>query len=449
MGRRWPGNVSISFFHRRRFFFSSARLALADPTLAQDIHDPYGALRQRDYRRLLIGSVLFTLGTEMQAAAVSWELYDRTQSKMALAYSGLAQVLPVLLLALPAGQAADRYSRQKLLMAAQALAVATSFGLAALSFWQGPIALVYVCLVMIGVVRAFSVPARWGLLPQIVSMELLPNAVTWNSSGFQIALAAGPPIGGLLLAYCVPAVVYLTTAVCALACVTLIGTLRPRPSQLLEEKRSLKTLLAGIRFVWESKPILTTISLDMFAVLLGGVTALLPIFAKDILQVGEWGYGWLRAAPPLGALAPAFIMAHHPPLHHAGKVLLLAVTGFGVATIFFGLSDSFWLSFVLLLAAGALDNISVVVRGTLVQVLTPDSMRGRVGAVNFMFVSSSNQLGEFESGLTAHLFGPIASVILGGFGTLVVVGAIIALWPPIMRLSLTPPLLPVEQDLSP
>jgi MFS family permease len=414
----------------------------------QGAHDPYGALRLRDYRRLLCGSVLFTLGTEMQAVAVGWELYNRTNSALPFAFAGLAQFLPVLFLALPAGQAADHYSRQKLLMAAQALAGLTSIALAALSWWQGPVALIYLCLLVVGVARAFSVPARWALLPQVIEPELLPNAVTWNSSGFQVANVAGPALGGLLLAQVAPAGVYIATAVCAFCCMLLVGSLRPRPVPPPTEARSLETLLAGLRFVWNTKPILATISLDLFAVLLGGATALLPIYARDVLQVEAAGYGWLRAAPSLGALVTAFIMAHHPPLRHAGKTLLAAVAGFGLATVVFGLSTNYALSFVMLLLTGALDNVSVVVRGTLVQTLTPEAMRGRVGAVNIVFVSSSNELGAFESGVTAHYFGPIASVVMGGIGTVLVVFTVMALWPAIASLSIVRPLTSSEEELD-
>jgi len=405
----------------------------------QEAHDPYGALRQRDYRRLLTGSMLFTLGSEMQAVAVGWELLQRTDSALALGFAGLTQFLPVLLLALPAGHAADRFDCKKLLMASQGLVFFTSLGLAALSFWEGPVFLVYLCLLMVGVARAFNVPARWALLPRVIAPEMLPNAVTWNSSGFFIARASGPPLGGVILALTMPATSYLLTAGCVLCCVSLMATLRPRPVARSTEAPSLRTLLAGMHFVWQSRPILATISLDLFAVLLGGATALLPIFAEKILDVGPTGLGLLRAAPAFGALVIAFIMAHHPPLQHAGKTLLVAVAGFGLATIVFGLSKNFPLSFAMLVLAGAFDNISVVVRGTLVQMLTPEAMRGRVGAVHFVFVSSSNELGDFESGVTAFYFGAVASVVMGGIGTLLVVLAVMALWPPILRLSLKRP----------
>jgi MFS family permease len=412
----------------------------------QDAHDPYGALKLRDYRRLLAGSILYTLGTEMQAVAVGMELWRRTGSKAALGWTGFVQFMPVLCLALTAGHAADRVNRQKLLMTAQTLGALTSLGLAILSFWQGPIYLIYLCLFLVGVARAFNVPARWALLPQVVPTELLPNAVNWNSSGFQIANVAGPALGGLVLATATPALAYALACVCGLGCVALVGTLRPRTVERARESRTLQSLLAGIRFVWRTKPILATISLDLFAVLFGGATALLPVFADDILEVGDVGYGIMRAAPAFGAFIMAFVLAHHPPLHNAGRLLLAVVAGFGVAWIVFGLSRSYPLSLAMLVVTGALDNISVVIRGTLVQTLTPEAMRGRVGAVNIVFVSSSNELGGFESGITAHYFGTVPSVVMGGVGTLLVVGTVLALWPPILRLGIARSALPVEGE---
>jgi MFS family permease len=418
----------------------------------QEAHDPYGALRQRNYRRLLSGSILFTLGTEMQAVAVGIELFQRTGSEAAaaaaLGFAGLVQFLPVLLLALPAGHVADRFDCQKVLITAQALAAITSLGLTALSFWHGPVPVMFLCLLMVGVGRAFNVPARWALLPRVISTELLPNAVTWNSTGFFIARAAGPPLGGLVVALTVPVAGYLLSAFCVLCCIGLISTIRPEQTPATKEAPSFKSLLAGLHFVWETKPILATISLDLFAVLLGGATALFPIYAEEILRVGPWGLGLLRAAPALGALVMAVFMAYHPPLHHAGKTLLAAVSGFGVATILFGLSVSFPLSLAALFLTGALDNISVVIRGTLIQTLTPEAMRGRVGAVHFVFVSSSNELGEFESGVTAYYFGAVASVVMGGIGTVLVVLAVMALWPGILRLSLARPTQQERESLS-
>jgi MFS family permease len=273
-------------------------------------------------------------------------------------------------------------------------------------------------------------------VPQVVPPQLLANAVTWNSSGWQIAATIGPALGGLVIAQVQSAVgAYLLAALCSLMCVALVASIHPRNTARLREPLSLESMRAGMAFVWKTKPILATITLDLFAVLFGGATALLPVFAKDILQVGPTGLGWLQAAPSLGALLMALILAHRTPLRRSGRAMLGAVAGFGLATMVFGLSDDYLLSFIMLAVTGALDNISVVVRGTLVQVLTPEAMRGRVSAVNALFISSSNQLGAFESGITADWFGPVLSVVGGGIGTLLVVVTVMAIWPEVLRLG--------------
>jgi MFS family permease len=400
-------------------------------------HDPYAALRHRDYCCLLGGGVLSSIGGEVQAAAVGWELYRRTGSAWALALAGLAQFLPVLLLALPAGQAADRYSRKALFQSAQGVLASAALGLALLSWCQGPVPLVFLCLLLAGVGRAFSAPARSSLLPLVVPPAALGNAVTWNSSGWQLANVVGPALGGLVLgATGQPAAAYLLAVCCSLGCVVLLTPVRPRAAVRAPLARSLGALLAGLRFVFRTEPLLAAITLDLFAVLLGGATALLPMYA-EILGVDAVGYGWLRAGPALGAIVMAVALAHRPPLQRPGRSLLLAVAGFGAATIVFGLSRDFLLSFLMLALTGALDNVSVVVRGTLVQTLTPDEMRGRVAAVNSVFISSSNELGAFESGATAAWFGPVASVVGGGGGTILVVLAVAWAWPHL--LSLRPP----------
>jgi MFS family permease len=279
-------------------------------------------------------------------------------------------------------------------------------------------------------------PARAALLPQVVPAEALGNAITWNSSGWQIAATVGPGLAGLVIAVTKRASwAYLLAALGALACAALVASIRPRAPARHREPISLNSLLAGLRFVYRTKLIFATLTLDLFAVLLGGATILLPVFAKDILEVGPVGLGCLRAAPSIGALVMAVILAHRPPLRRAGPTLLVAVAGFGAATIVFGLSRDPTLSFLMLALAGALDNISVVVRHTLVQVLTPDAMRGRVFAVNSIFISSSNELGAFESGISAEWFGPVISVVGGGIGTILVVLGVMALWPQVMRLG--------------
>jgi len=414
-----------------------------------ETHDAYAALRLPDYRRLLSGAVLASLGAEMLHVAIGWELYQRTNDAMALAYAGLAQFLPVLLLALPAGSAADRFSRKHLLVAAQALLALAAVGLAALSFWEGPVAFIYVCLVLIGTSRAFSAPARQSLVPQVVPLDLLPNAIAWNSTGWQLATIGGPAIGGLVLSWFIPAAAYVLAATMALICIAMVAGIRPRPFERPLGAASLAGLLAGVKFVWRTKPILATMSLDLFAVLLGGATSLLPIYARDILGVGPWGFGWLRAAPALGAVVMALALAHSRPFERPGRAMLAAVAGFGGATIVFGLSEMFWLSFLMLCCIGALDNISVVIRGTLVQTLTPDAMRGRVAAVNIVFISSSNELGAFESGLVAALAGPVASVVVGGTGSILVVLIVATLWPQMWRLGRLHPKVAARVDELP
>jgi MFS family permease len=406
-------------------------------------HDPYAALRHRDYRRLLGGSIIASIGAQMQAVAVGWELYEHTRQAEMLGYVGLVLFLPVLFLSLPAGQFIDRHSRKGVLLGAMGLSTLTALGLAALSYEEGPVWMIYLCLLGAGVGRAFSAPARWALVAEVVPPALISNAVTWNSSGWQVASVVGPTLGGLVIwlqqhylgAHKQAWAVYLLTAAAASTCAVLISTLHPRPQDRPPLDRSLHSLLEGVRFVWRSKLILATITLDLFAVLLGGGMALLPVFAKEILHVGPRDLGWLYSAPSLGALVMAVTLAHRPPFQHAGKALLWAVAGFGLAWIIFGLSRNYYLSFAMLALTGALDNISIVVRGTLVQVLAPNAMRGRISAVNSIFIGSSNELGAFESGYTAQWFGPVASVVGGGIGSILVVAAVLFAWPQVRRLG--------------
>ncbi|HZT81084.1 MAG TPA: MFS transporter [Gemmataceae bacterium] len=399
-------------------------------------HDPYAALRLRDYRCLLAGAVLSSVGAGVLTVAVGWELYQRTGEPFALGLAGLVQFLPVLLLSLPAGHAVDRYSRKHLLHLAQGLTALAAVGLAALSGFHGPVPLFYVCLLLVGCARACAMPARSALLAQIVPAETLGNAVTWNSSGWQVANVAGPALGGFVYG-CTGrgAEAYLLTAALSLACAALLAPVRPKAAARRHLAPSLESLLTGVRFVWRTELLLAAITLDLFAVLLGGATALLPVYADSVLHIGPVGLGWLRAAPALGALVMALFLAHRPPLSRAGVALLASVAAFGAATVGFGFSTDPVLSFALLALTGAFDNVSVVVRQTLMQRLTPDEMRGRVAAVNAVFISSSNELGEFESGLTAQLVGPVASVVGGGVGTILVVLAVMLRWPRLLRLG--------------
>jgi MFS family permease len=378
----------------------------------------------------------------MLQVALGWELYERTHSALALGLVGLATALPVVILALPAGDLADRMDRKRILVWAQIAFIAAGFALAALSYWRGPVALVYGVLLARGAAQAYNNPARQALLPRLVPVDTFGNAVTWASSAFQVAAVVGPGLGGIAIAieggatgtYIISTVL---TVVYLWALIEIRGGAEPPGFTRAEprEKMTLASLAAGVRFVRETKIILAAITLDLFAVLLGGATALLPIFAKDILHVGPDGLGWLRAAPSVGALLIAVTIAHRPAMRRTGPTLLLAVAGFGAATIVFGLSKSFWLSLLMLFTLGALDGISMIIRSTLVQLRTPDEMRGRVSAVNSVFIDMSNELGGFESGALAALVGPVTAVVAGGVGTLVVVAAVAGAWPELRQLG--------------
>jgi MFS family permease len=403
-------------------------------------HDPYAAMRIRDYRWFLSGNLPYLIGVNMQTAAVSWEIYDRTKSKLALAMVGLVQILPVVGLFMPAGHLIDRIDRRKILMAALIAAMLCSAGLAYCSWFRAPVVWMYVFLVFIGAARAFMQPARAAFLPQIVSRAAFSNAVTWNSTSFQLSSVLGPAAAGPIIAWQLNGTLaYSLAAALALYNLACLAMIRSRPFVPSSEPPSLAALAAGLSYVWRTKVMLGAITLDMFAVLLGGVTALLPVYQEDILKVDPNGFGWMRAAPGIGAVCMSFVLAHRPPMERAGRALLLAVAGFGLVTIVFGLSRIFALSLAMLLFLGALDMISVVIRHTLVQLLTPDDMRGRVSAVNGMFIGISNELGEFESGMVAHAFdrhddpafGPTVSAVTGGVGTLLVVAAVTLIWPPL------------------
>lgn len=383
---------------------------------------------------MLAGNLLASIAGQIQAVAVGWELYQRTDSALSLGLVGLVQFLPVVLLALPAGHVADRYSRKGILVVAQGMMVVNAMALAVLSWVHGPIPLMYLCMALVGVGQAFIMPTRSALVSQVVPPAQLSNAIAWNTSGWQVASMAGPALGGLVIGWSERAAeAYVLAGVCILVGIGLLVTIRPHTPPRQRETLSFASLSAGVRFVFRTKLILATITLDLFAVLLGGATALLPIFARDILEVGPRGLGWLRAAPSIGAFAMALALAHAPLLRRAGLALLVSVAGFGAATIIFGLSTNMALSLGMLAVTGALDNVSMVVRGTLVQLLTPDAMRGRVSAVNTIFIGSSNEFGAFESGLTAHWFGPVWSVVGGGIGTIVVVVATMLAWPEVLR----------------
>jgi len=371
-------------------------------------HDPYRALRFRDFRLLLIGTFITTLGVQMVNVAIGWELYERTGSALVLGGVGLVLVLPVILLSLPAGHVVDQYNRKYIVMVSQMILALGSLGLTVLSYTHGSLILIYACLLLMGSAVAFNSPAVATLLPLTVSETVYENAATWESSAWQLASVLGPALGGFVIALRQSAtLVYGLDAGASLIFVMLISMLRQKSQKISQEKSTtLSSLVEGVKFLRQDQIILAAITLDMFAVLLGGATMLLPIFAKDILHVGPSGLGWMRAAPSIGAVCISLCIAHIPPFKKAGRTLLWAVAGFGMATVVLGISGSFWLSLLMLFLLGGLDNISVVIRSTLLLTRTPDTMRGRVSAINALFIGASNELGGFESGLAAQLFGP-------------------------------------------
>lgn len=430
---------------------------LDDTPTASARHDAYAALRNRNYRLFAAGWLPASIGLQMQGTALAWEIYERTHDPLALGIVGVCRALPTIALALPAGQIVDILDRRRVLIATQiAFAVAgTALVLGSIAwnrgyFGNGPLglAIMYALVALTGSVRVFNGPSRSSILPELLpggaNTTLFQNAITWNTTVFQLAATIGPIIAGWII-YQTGAAwpVYALTSLACLWFAATAGFVRPlthraradrsagiwnaiRPSALAPG------ILEGVTHVWREKAIFGTITLDLLAVLLGGATALMPIYAKDILHVGPVGLGALRAAPYVGALIMAIIMAHRKPIQNAGAALFSSVAAFGVFTILFGISTSFWFSLLCLGLLGAVDNISVVIRHVLVSVRTPDHLRGRVSAVNAVFIESSNELGGFESGLVAKLFGPVFSVVSGGVGTiLVVIG--MAYWLPELR----------------
>ncbi len=416
----------------------------ANDSAAATAHDPYAVLRNRDFVLYLIGRFVASMGQQMLTVAVEWELYERTGSALALGLVGLAFMAPMVLFTLPAGHVADNYNRKRIIVLTTAVLALVSLGLTLISYLQAPVAWVYVCLIILGTARTFLWPASSAFLPHLVPRQQFSKAVTWNSGSFQLSAVAGPAAGGGLIALTHHAApVYAINTVASLVCLLLIALVRRRHVVAVKEAMTASSLVAGFRFVFHSPIILGTITLDLFAVLLGGATALLPIYAKDILHAGPSGLGLLRAALPLGSLLCALVLAHRRALQKAGAAMLWSVAIFGVATVGFGFSQWFWVAFGMLFICGAADNVSVVVRHTLVQLLTPDEKRGRVSAVNSLFIGTSNELGAFESGFVAHLFGPalgnaittgaIVSAVSGGAGTLLVVIAVALIWPQIRK----------------
>jgi MFS family permease len=418
------------------------------PDRAAAKHDPFAAIRERNYRFFAIAFVASSTGLQMLSTAIGWEIWERTQSELVLGATGLARALPVIALTLPAGTLVDGGDRKKILAATQIGFGLVALALAATSAATAPIWVFFVLLLASGCVRSFNAPARGALLPSLLPMARFENAMAWQSGFFQFAAVLGPLVAGALIAASGGAwVVYLGTAIlCTLAGVAALF-LKPRPVERTGAPPRLREMFDGAHHIWREKTILGALTLDLLAVLFGGATALLPVYATEILGCGPVGLGALRAAPFVGAFAMAVWLAARPGLRHAGRALLLCVAVFGVCMIVFGLSTSLWLSLAALAVSGAVDNISVVIRHVLVQMRTPDHLRGRTTAVNSVFIECSNELGAFESGLVAFHFGPVVSVVSGGMGTLGVVAFVALAFPALRRMKvLTEPGAPQTKE---
>jgi MFS family permease len=409
-------------------------------------HDPYAAFRFRDFRLLWSASILSVFGAFLESTALGWELYERTGDPLVLANVGLAEFIPVLLLALPAGHLADRINRKTIAVVSRLLEMCGALGLAYCSWTQAPIPLTYAFILLTSAARTFQGPAAESFFPQVVPTSVFANAVTWRTTSFQISGVTSPALAGLMIAAFagvqIPGPInvgatlaYLLSATGSLVIVVLIALLNIKPTPSEGRSATLADVFAGLRFVFREKLILSAITLDLFAVLFGGAVALLPVFAKDVLNAGPQGFGLLRAAPAIGAVLTALVLTRLPPIRQAGRTLLWVVAGFGVATIVFGLSTSYVLSLIALAFTGAFDNVSMVIRGALVPLRTPDAMRGRVSAVERVFISSSNELGAWESGFAAWLVGPFWAVVGGGIGTLLVVGIVVLAFPQLRNLG--------------
>lgn len=409
----------------------------------------FDALRIPIVRNFALGRILSGLGQQIVTIAVGWELYERTGDPWALGLIGVFTLAPSLLLMIPAGNAADRFPRRNQAMVATTLAASASLSLAVVSWTHGPIWVVYGILMLFGASRAIAAPAAGSILPQLLEPRQFANANTWLTSAMQLATVTGPILGGGLIYLSGGAASsYLLAAILQFTFAGLLTTL-PTVAPPKGARRSLGDMFAGFAFMWRTPVFMAAITLDMFAVLLGGAVALMPIFAKDILGVGPGGLGLMRAAMGVGAIISLALISRMPPWQKPGRVLLLVVAGFGVATIGFGLSTSLVLSLGCLCMLGATDSISMVIRQTLMQAITPDHLRGRVASVNSLFIGFSNELGDFESGTVAAFFGPVFAVVSGGIGTLLVVTTVALRWPVILQVPPLHTLRPAELTPTP
>jgi MFS family permease len=403
-------------------------------------HDPYASLRIGNFRWFISSLLAMTVATQIQAVVVSWQIYELTRDPLSLGLIGLAEAVPFIGIALFAGHVADRRNRLRISLLSLVALLLCSLALLCFSLRPGIITSdrvwpIYAVIFISGVARSFLQPARSALGAELVPRELYPNAVTWRSSTWQLAEVVGPAIGGLVYGFGSARVAYSVDAALMMAGLASLARIRQVPrSGPLSTESFVESLATGIRFVRRQRVILGALTLDLFSVLFGGAVALLPVFAAEILFVGPEGLGILRAAPAVGAVFMSLVMAHRPPLRKAGKTLLISVAVFGLSMIGFGLSRNFLVSIGLLAVSGMADTVSVVVRSTLLQVLTPDHLLGRVAAVNAIFIGSSNEIGAFESGTAAKLIGTVPSVVLGGVVTLLVVAVMAVKVPELRRL---------------
>lgn len=451
------------------------------PPLAPPQHDPYAALKISNYRAYLIGSSFALLGRQAVLAAAIWQVYEWTHSSAALGIVGLINVIPLIALSLPAGALADHRDRRHIIALGTATVAIVNAALAALAFWhrsvpdlaplrwanavlrdtallferhaapdslhfdQPALPLVFLLLLVHTSVRVLIWPARSSITPLLVPTATLGNAITWNTSAFELATVAGPALGGFLISETGIPPVYAFGAMLELAFLLALGRVTYfQLPQRTTVRRTWRDVLAGAAFIWRKKVIVGASTLDLFAVLLGGATALLPIYAVQILHVGPTGFGWLRAAPSIGAISMGVWLTHRAPLRQPGRALLWTVAGFGAAVIVFGVSHWFWLSLLALFFTGVFDIVSVVVRQSLLQLLTPEALRGRVTAVNQIFIGSSNEIGALRAGLSSALLGPVAAVVWGGIGTIAVTAAVARAVPALRRLPALHTLKPEE-----
>lgn len=405
--------------------------------------DPYAALRFWEFRNFTIARLCITIASQMQAVIVGWQIYEITKDPFSLGLIGLAEAIPSISVLLFAGHITDISDRKKIVLYSVLLMSFCSLMLLLItsdlihSLSANKLILIYSVIFLSGIGRGFSAPSFFAFVSQLVPKETLPNAITWNTTTWQTGAVTGPAIGGLLYGFIGATNTFITIVIFWIISVFMILPIKNKPVPVIIGIQSLKEkLTAGLKFVFERKIVLGAISLDLFAVLFGGAVALLPIFAGEILFAGPEGLGMLRAAPSIGAVIMAITMTRRPFTKNAGKNLIISVFGFGLCIICFGLSKNFYLSLIILALSGAFDSVSVVIRATIIQLMTPDNMKGRVSAVNSIFIGSSNEIGAFESGVAAKLLGTVPSVIFGGVMTILIVTVVTFAFPKLRRLKL-------------